>query len=180
MSGGQTTQIKRKRRTKRKPVRHPPVDDRLLYRRIETKGGAVRYLPWGRIWERDAMPLGSSLVTCGERSLSYQALDPQVTEAQAALLAASEIAEPAMIRAMMECSRERPEKRPLTDRERAGWEAYCRAIGERGIMRLELASAQEIVDAGLRALREAVERCRATDELLGDTIQETTNTKERR
>jgi hypothetical protein len=131
----------------------------------------VRYDPWGRAWDRESLPLGCTLVINRPSSVSYRTLDPQVTECQAALLAASELAAEAMVRAMMEASRERP-VRLSTDREHQAWHAYCRVLGEPGGLLLERSSAQQIVNAGLQALRDAVERCRATDELLGAETQE--------
>jgi len=84
----------------------------------------------------------------------------RVSEQRASLAAAALTAERAMVAAMQEASRERPAQRPSTPLEQKGWPAYYDAVVEEGVMRLMVPSIQEIVDAGIKALVDAVEKAK--------------------
>lgn len=152
----------------RKP--DPRRPDTTLYLRTETPGGAVRYVPHGELWSRNAIGHGTWLVTCGPGSTHWRRLDEQPAVVE--LLAAAEVAREAMQRAMMDRSRWEPQQRPATARERRAWAAYCQEIGDKGLICLQSASAHDIVEAGIKALLAAAEKCRLTDRAIEATVSQ--------
>jgi len=145
----------------------PQRPDTTLYLRTTTPCGAVRYVPHSEIFD-GAIGHGTWLVTCGPGSTRWRRLDEQPAVAE--LLAAAEVARDAMVRAMMDRSRWAPQQRPSTKRERAAWAAYCREIGDEGLMCLQSACAQDIVEAGIAALLQAAGKCCLADERLEATV----------
>jgi len=137
------------RRGRRPGLQRP---DTTLYLRTKTKGGAVRYVPHSEIFD-GAIGHGTWLVACGPGSTHWRRLDEQPAVAE--LLAAAEVARDAMVRAMMDRSRWAPQQRPATAREQRAWAAYCREIGDKGLVCLQSASAHDIVEAGIQALLRA-------------------------
>ena len=106
------------------------------------------YYPHGAhlVWSR---PGGGTITRCN--------VDPD----NAALLAAAETMRKAMMDAILDADRRHlvgagNRSRALTDRERKGWEAYKAIAGEPQSLYLEGASLHDAIDAGIRALIEAV------------------------
>ena len=84
-----------------------------------------------------------------------------IDPAHAELLAAAETMRKAMMDAILDADRRHlvgagNRSRALTDRERKGWEAYKAIAGEPQSLYLEGASLHDAIDAGIRALIEAV------------------------
>lgn len=87
-------------------------------------------------------------------SLTMYGIEPD----HAALLAAAQTMRAAMLDAMhkADAMRLRPTTgRPLTAKERAGWEAYKAVAGEPRSLMLEGVSLSDVIDAGLAALTDA-------------------------
>lgn len=158
MSGGNTINTGEKPAKQRRPRAKVEHGKNTLYRRVVSKSGAVRYIPCAEIWDTSVLRHGDFLLHSEPGRTSCTHLADRVSEQRAALVAASIVAEQAMIQAMVEASKVHPAQRLATPREQKAWKAYCDIMGEDGLVRLEVSSAQKVVDAGLNALVEAVEK----------------------
>ena len=160
MSGGQTTNTPERRRPRRDEPQAPPEPDRTLYRKIVSDKGRVRYVPHGEMWALSSLQYGEWLISCSPgRTAMHRLDDPdddQVTIQRAALVAAARTAEDAMVRAMMEASRLKPSRTLSTPAEQRAWKAYCRELGSDEALMMQRPCIQDIVNAGIEALIDAV------------------------
>lgn len=99
--------------------------------------------------EASYYPHGAHLVICEPGSqLTYYNIEPQ----DAAVLAAAQKLRAAMVTAMREASTPRltrVDRRPLTAKERKGWEAYKAVAGEPNMLYLEGVSMHDVVEAAI-------------------------------
>ena len=102
----------------------------------------------------DAMPKGNHLIMCypGGRSTRYN-IDP----ALAPMIAAGRVAEDKMSEAVREVSAMRPRQHPLTQKQQQAWQRLNKALGD-DIYTIEIASAREIAEAGLKAMQEEAQQ----------------------
>ena len=102
----------------------------------------------------DAMPKGNHLIMCypGGRSTRYN-IDP----ALAPMIAAGRVAEDNMSEAVREASAMRPRQHPLTQKQQQAWQRWNKIMGD-DIYTIEIASAREIVDAGIRATQKEAQQ----------------------
>jgi hypothetical protein len=114
-----------------------------------------RYKP---VYEYDQMLLdsfskGTHLVEVypGGSSRRYN-IDPN----HAALIAAGRVAEEAMCKAIQEASEMRPRQTPITEGQRAAWKKLAQEFGDE-LATLQISSARDIAEAGLKALQEEAE-----------------------
>jgi len=70
----------------------------------------------------------------------------------AAMIAASRVAEEAMIRAMHKASEMRPKQTPITEGQRKAWKKLAKEFGDE-LATLNCASSHDIAEAGLKALQ---------------------------
>jgi hypothetical protein len=98
----------------------------------------------------DSFGKGSHLVICypGGQSRRYN-IDPDY----AALIAASRVAEDAMIQAMSKASELRPATTPITPSQQRAWKKLAKEFGTE-LCTLNGASSWEIAQAGLKALED--------------------------
>ena len=122
-----------------------------IYKKVKN-----RYVEIGRYEDEHLShyPHGVHLVLSmpGSRLTRFQ-IEPEI----AGLLAAAEIARPAMMEAMRNANHYRPsgpQGRPLTKREQKAWAAYKAIAGEESCIILQGASMHDIVDAGFQRLIE--------------------------
>lgn len=118
--------------------------------KLYTRQGS-RFVPVHECRFFDALPEGAWLVIVGTGNTAIRrALNPAYAELEAAM----RTAEDAMCTAMLEASKLRPMKQKMSDKERRAWAAYKEIMGD-DIPRYlgEYASVQEIVQAGLDAIR---------------------------
>ena len=115
-----------------------------------------RYYP---VMENDyefqaAMPQGNHLIICypGGRSTRYN-IDPNY----AAMIAAGRVAEDKMSEAVRKASEMRPRKKELTVEQQRAWQRLNKVMGD-DVYTIEIASAREIADAGLKAMQEEAEQ----------------------
>lgn len=98
-------------------------------------------------------PHGATLVWSREgTALTRYGIDP----ADAALLAAGQRMEDAMLEAMRKATEFKPQSRKYTKKELAGWEAYKKVAGTPTSLVLEGACMQDVVKAGIDVLSDAV------------------------
>ncbi|MBU2048813.1 MAG: hypothetical protein KKH61_07525 [Gammaproteobacteria bacterium] len=128
------------------------IDDRTLYRRVESASGRTRYEPVCEYDLTEYLADGDWLVTIrpGRRSLCRR-LYPKIRAEDEMVL--RECAE-GMASAMTEAAKFRPSVTPMTDRERAAWAALQEAIGGNAWPMLHGASWYEIALAGITAAAE--------------------------
>lgn len=102
----------------------------------------------------DALPKGNHLIMCypGGRSTRYN-IDP----ALAPMIAAARVAEDKMSEAVREASSMRPRRHPLTEKQQRAWNNLNRALGD-DVYTLEVASARDIAEAGLKAMQAEAEQ----------------------
>lgn len=102
----------------------------------------------------DALPKGNHLIMCypGGRSTRYN-IDP----ALAPMIAAARVAEDKMSEAVREASSMRPRRHPLTEKQQRAWNNLNRALGD-DVYTLEIASARDIAEAGLKAMQAEAEQ----------------------
>ena len=98
----------------------------------------------------DSFPKGSHLVMCypGGSSRRFN-IQPNY----AALIAASRVAEDAISQAVVKASEIRPHNKPITEKQKAAWEALAEAFGDDRYY-IEIPSAREIAEAGIKALQD--------------------------
>ena len=98
----------------------------------------------------DSFPKGAHLVMCypGGSSRRFN-IEPNY----AALIAASRVAEDAMSKAVHKASEMRPHRTPITEKQKKAWENLSKAF-ESDRYYIEIPSAREIAEAGIKALQE--------------------------
>ena len=102
----------------------------------------------------DALPYGNHLIMCypGGRSTRYN-VDP----ALAPMIAACRVAEDQMSEAVRKTSEMRPRRKELTVEQQRAWTRLNKALGD-DVYTIEVASAREIADAGLKAMQAEAEQ----------------------
>ena len=102
----------------------------------------------------DALPRGNHLIMVypGGQSTRYN-VDP----ALAPMIAAGRVAEDKMFEAVRKASEMRPRQSLLTEKQRRAWQDLARALGDE-LGTLEVASAREVAEAGIKAMQEEAER----------------------
>lgn len=102
----------------------------------------------------DAFPRGTHLVDVypGGSSRRFN-IDP----AYAPMIAAGRVAEDAISKAIVNASEMRPHNRPITEKQRKAWEAMAKAFGDDRYY-VEIPSAREIAEAGVKAQMEEAEK----------------------
>ena len=102
----------------------------------------------------DALPYGNHLIMCypGGRSTRYN-VDP----ALAPMIAAARVAENQMSEAVRKASEMRPRRKELTIEQQRAWTRLNKAMGD-DVYTIEVASAREIADAGLKAMQAEAEQ----------------------
>jgi hypothetical protein len=108
----------------------------------------------------DSFPKGAHLVMCypGGSSRRFN-IDPDY----AALLAASRVAEDAMSKAIQKASEMRPHQKPITEKQKKAWENLSKAF-DNDRYYIELPSAREIAEAGIKALQDEAMMLYSTNE----------------
>ena len=102
----------------------------------------------------DSFPKGNHLVMCypGGSSRRFN-IDPNY----AAMIAAGRVAEDAISSAVVKASEMRPRRTPITEKQRKAWKNLAKAFGEE-VYYIELPSAREIAEAGVKAMQEEAEK----------------------
>ena len=118
--------------------------------KLYTRQGS-RFVPVHECRFFDALPEGAWLVIVGPGNTAIRrALNPAYAELEAAM----RTAEDAMCTAMIEASKLRPREHEMSKKEQRAWAAYKKIMGDDVPRYLgEYASVQEIVQAGLDAIR---------------------------
>jgi hypothetical protein len=114
-----------------------------------------RYVPVAEYNEQwmDSFHKGTHLVMVypGGSSRRFN-IDP----AYAPMIAAGRVAEDAMCKAIQEASEMRPRQTPITEGQRAAWKKLAQEFGDE-LATLQISSARDIAEAGLKALQEEAE-----------------------
>lgn len=102
----------------------------------------------------DAFPKGNHLVMCypGGQSRRFN-----VEPALAPMIAAGRYAEDAISSALVKASEMRPHNKPITEKQRKAWEALAKSFGDDRYY-VELPSAREVTEAGVKAMQEEAEK----------------------
>ena len=102
----------------------------------------------------DAMPRGNHLIMCypGGQSTRYN-----INPALAPMIAAGRVAEDRMSEAVRKASEMRPRRKELTHDQQRAWTRLNRALGD-DIYTIEVASARDIAEAGLKAMQAEAEQ----------------------
>ena len=102
----------------------------------------------------DALPKGTHIIMSypGGKSTRYN-IDPNY----AALLAAGRVAEDAMSNAVVKASEMRPRNKPITDAQRKAWDNLVKEFDDDRYY-IELPSAREIAEAGIKAIQEEADK----------------------
>jgi hypothetical protein len=102
----------------------------------------------------DAMPKGNHLIMCypGGRSTRYN-----IEPALAPMIAAGRVAEDQISKAVRKASEMRPRRKELTVEQKRAWDCLTKAMGNE-VYSIEIASAREIADAGLKAMQEEADK----------------------
>jgi hypothetical protein len=102
----------------------------------------------------DSFPKGNHLVMCypGGQSRRFN-IDP----AYAPMIAAGRVAEQEICEAIRKASELRPQTTPLTEKQKAAWEALKEAFGE-DISTLRGLSIHDCAEAGLKAMQDEAEK----------------------
>ena len=97
----------------------------------------------------DAMPRGNHLIMCypGGTSTRYN-----IEPALAPMIAAGRVAEDQISKAVRKASEMRPRRKELTVEQKRAWDRLTKAMGNE-VYSIEIASAREIADAGLKAMQ---------------------------
>ena len=115
-----------------------------------------RYVPVHEYDEylMDGLPYGNHLIMCypGGQSRRYN-IDP----ALAPMIAAGRVAEDKMSEAVRKASEMRPRRHPLTEKQQQAWQRLNKALGD-DVYTLEIASARDIAEAGIKAMQAEAER----------------------
>jgi hypothetical protein len=98
----------------------------------------------------DSFPKGNHLVMCYPGGTSRRfSIDPNY----AAMIAAGRVAEDVISSAVVKASEMRPHRTPITEKQREAWDNLTKAFGDERYY-IELPSAREIAEAGVRAMQE--------------------------
>jgi hypothetical protein len=102
----------------------------------------------------DAMPRGNHLIMCypGGQSTRYN-----INPALAPMIAAGRVAEDRMSEAVRKAGEMRPRRKELTVKQQQAWQRLNKALGD-DIYTIEIASAREVAEAGLKAMQEEAEQ----------------------
>jgi hypothetical protein len=102
----------------------------------------------------DSFPKGTHLVMCypGGSSRRFN-IDPNY----AAMIAAGRVAEDAISKAVQQASEMRPHNKPITEKQRKAWANLAKAFGSERYY-IELPSARDIAEAGLKAMQEEADK----------------------
>ena len=102
----------------------------------------------------DSFPKGTHLVMCypGGSSRRFN-IDPNY----AAMIAAGRVAEDAISKAVVKASEMRPQKTPITEKQRKAWENLSKAFGNERYY-IEIPSAREIAEEGVKAMMTEAEQ----------------------
>ena len=115
-----------------------------------------RYVPVQEYDEylMDGLPYGNHMIMVypGGQSTRYN-VDP----ALAPMIAAGRVAEDRMCEALRRASEMCPRRQPLTEKQQQAWQNLNQALGD-GVYTLEVASARDIAEAGIKAMQEEAER----------------------
>jgi hypothetical protein len=97
----------------------------------------------------DGLPYGNHMIMVypGGQSTRYN-----INPALAPMIAAGRVAEDNMSEAVRDASAMRPRQHPLTQKQQQAWQRLNKALGD-DIYTIEIASAREIVDAGIKAMQ---------------------------
>ena len=97
----------------------------------------------------DALPRGNHLIMCypGGASTRYN-----IEPALAPMIAAGRVAEDQISKAVRKASEMRPRRKELTVEQKRAWDRLTKAMGNE-VYSIEIASAREIADAGLKAMQ---------------------------
>jgi hypothetical protein len=98
----------------------------------------------------DSFPKGNHLVMCYPGGASRRF---NIDANYAAMIAAGRVAEDAISKAVVKASEMRPHNRPITEKQKAAWEALAQAFGDDRYY-VEIPSAREIAEAGVKAMQE--------------------------
>jgi hypothetical protein len=96
----------------------------------------------------DSYTKGTHLVMCypGGTSRRFN-IEPNY----AAMIAAGRVAEDVMSQAVVKASEMRPHRKPITEQQKAAWDALSKAFGDDRYY-VEIPSAREIAEAGVKAM----------------------------
>ena len=115
-----------------------------------------RYVPVQEYDEylMDGLPYGNHLIMVypGGQSTRYN-----VNPALAPMIAAGRVAEDRMSEAVRRASEMRPRRQPLTEKQQQAWQNLNQALGD-DVYTLEVASARDIAEAGLKAMQGEAEK----------------------
>ena len=102
----------------------------------------------------DGLPYGNHLIMVypGGQSTRYN-----VNPALAPMIAAGRVAEDKMSEAVHRASEMRPRRKELTPEQQRAWQNLNQAMGD-DVYTLEVASARDIAEAGIKAMQEEAER----------------------
>jgi hypothetical protein len=102
----------------------------------------------------DSFPKGTHLVMVypGGTSRRFN-IDPNY----AAMIAAGRVAEDAISKAVQQASEMRPHNKPITEKQRKAWANLAKAFGSERYY-IELPSARDIAEAGLKAMQEEADK----------------------
>ena len=102
----------------------------------------------------DAFGVGTHIVMVypGGSSRRYK-IDPN----HAAMIAAGRVAEDAISQAIVKASEMRAHRKPITEEQAQAWRALSEAFGDERYA-VEIPSAREIAEAGVKAMQEEAER----------------------
>ena len=96
----------------------------------------------------DSFPKGDHLVMCypGGSSRRFN-----INPAYAPMIAAGRVAEDAISKAVVKASEMRPHNKPITEKQKAAWEALAKSFGDDRYY-VEIPSAREIAEEGIKAM----------------------------
>lgn len=102
----------------------------------------------------DGLPYGNHMIMVypGGQSTRYN-----INPALAPMIAAGSVAEDKMSEAVRRASEMRPRRKELTPEQQQAWQNLNQAMGD-DVYTLEVASARDIAEAGIRAMQEEAER----------------------
>ena len=98
----------------------------------------------------DSFPKGNHLVMCYPGGASRRF---NIDANYAAMIAAGRVAEDAISKAVVKASEMRPHNKPITEKQKAAWEALAQAFGDDRYY-VEIPSAREIAEACVKAMQE--------------------------
>jgi hypothetical protein len=102
----------------------------------------------------DGLPYGNHMIMVypGGQSTRYN-----INPALAPMIAAGRVAEDNMSEAVRDASAMRPRQHPLTQKQQQAWQQLNKALGD-DVYTIEIASAREIVDAGIKAMQKEAQQ----------------------